>query len=110
MTQSSDRRRNGRFLTQFEALLSNGRDEGTGILVDISLRGAAFRDATVTPPLGAVVRAYVFVNPVSPFELSGRVVRREEGGFFAMEYEKLRPEVARLVEDVAALVAVPKRS
>jgi hypothetical protein len=46
---------------------------------------------------------------VSPFELVGRVVRREEGAF-AIEYEKLEPEVRQLVEDVAGLVAVPRRS
>lgn len=109
MERTNDRRRSGRILTRFDALLSSGREEGSGVLADISLSGAAFTDASFAPPPGTVVRAYVFVTPVSPFELVGRVVRREETAF-AIEYEKLEPEVRQLVEDVAGLVAVPRRS
>lgn len=109
MTRTHDRRRSGRTLTRFEALLSSGRREGTGVLTDISLHGAAFVEASLAPPVDTVVRAFVFVNPVSPFELTGRVVRRHEDGF-AVEWEKLEPETRRLVEDVAGLVTVPRRS
>lgn len=109
MPHVPDRRRAGRILTRFEALLSSGREEGTGVLSDISTTGAAFADASVAPPPGTLVRAYVFVQPVSPFELVGRVVRRDDGGF-AIEYEKLDPDVRRLIEDVAGLVTVPRRS
>lgn len=108
MTDTRDRRRSGRILTRFEALLSSGREEGVGVLADISLCGAAFADTNLAPPLGTVVRAYVFVNPVQPFEIIGRVVRRQDDGF-ALEYEKLEPEVRQLVEDVAGLVTVPRR-
>jgi len=109
MTETLDRRRSGRTLTRFEALLSSGRQEGVGVLADISLDGAAFADTDLAPPPGTVVRAYVFVNPVQPVEVTGRVVRSEEAGF-ALEYEKLEPEVRQLVEDVTGLVAVPRRS
>lgn len=108
MSFPPDRRRSGRILTRFEALLSTGREEGTGVLSDISLSGAAFDDASLLPEPGTVVRAYVFVSPIAPFEVIGRVVRRRDGGF-AIEYEKLDPEIQRLVEDVAGLVSVPRR-
>lgn len=108
MTQTTDRRRSRRILTRFDALLSSGREEGTGVLADISLGGASFTDATFAPPTGTVVRAYVFVSPVSPFELVGRVVRSEDQSF-AIEYEKLEEETRRLVEDVAGLVSVPRQ-
>ncbi|MDX1648535.1 MAG: PilZ domain-containing protein [Myxococcota bacterium] len=108
MSQTTERRRSRRILTRFDALLSSGREEGSGVLADISLNGAAFTDASFAPPPGTLVRAYVFVRPVSPFELVGRVVRRE-GDAFAIEYEKLEAETQRLVEDVAGLVSVPPR-
>ena len=49
------------------------------------------------------MRLYVFIQPVSPFELSGEVVRHE-GTTFAIRYSNLDPEIGRLVDDVAALV------
>jgi hypothetical protein len=50
------------------------------------------------------VRLYVFVQPVSPFELIGDVVRRGPRSF-AIEYTVDSPEVRRLVDDVAAIVS-----
>ena len=76
------------------------------MLVDISYSGALLENATPMPKLGADVRVYVFIQPVSPFELTGRVVRQTEEGF-AIEYKIEAPEVCRLVDDVAALVSVP---
>jgi hypothetical protein len=58
------------------------------------------------PELGTKVRLYVFIQPVSPFELSGEVVRCD-GTSFAIRYSNLDAEVGRLVDDVAALVIEP---
>ncbi len=103
--ESSNRRRAGRIPTQFESLYSAGRCEGTGILTDISFTGAMIEGASLKPEIGKALRIYVFVQPVSPFEIVGTVVRHSEQGF-AIEYPSLSDEVRRLVEDAAAIVNV----
>jgi hypothetical protein len=104
----SNRRGHGRITTRFEVLYSDGRMEGAGVLVDISHSGALFGGTSLTPELGKTVRAYVFVQPVNPVELTGEVVRLTEDGF-AIHYELTDPEVKRLVDDAAAVVAQPLR-
>ena len=104
-----NRRGQGRIRTQFETLYSAGRSEGAGILADISYSGAMIAEASLRPDVGEKIRLYVFVQPVSPFELIGNVVRHTEDGY-AIEYEVLDPEVRRLVDDAAAIVTAPHRS
>jgi hypothetical protein len=104
-----NKRGEGRVRTQFETLYSAGRAEGAGILADISYSGALIAEASLRPDIGDKLRLYVFVQPVSPFELIGNVVRHTEGGF-AIEYEVLDPDVRRLVDDAAAIVTAPSRS
>jgi hypothetical protein len=99
-----DRRQHPRFRARFDALASAGRSEGAGILTDISYSGARLEESTLQPELGTKVRLYVFVRPVSPFELVGEVVRTSSAGF-AIAYQIESPEVRRLVDDVAALVS-----
>jgi hypothetical protein len=103
-----DNRRDLRIRTQFETLYSAGRMEGAGVLADISYSGARLDGVSHKPELGSVLRLYVFLHPVNPFELKGRVVRHTEKGF-AIEYKDLDPEIRRLVDDAAAVVAQPKR-
>ena len=103
--EGSNRRRAGRVPTQFESLYSAGRSEGTGVLTDISFTGAMIEGASLKPEIGKALRIYVFVQPVSPFEIVGTVVRHSEQGF-AIEYPSLSDEVRRLVEDAAAIVNV----
>lgn len=98
-----EKRKNLRFKTRFDTLVSAGACEGAGTLVDISYSGARLEEASFKPQLGANVRLYVFVQPVLPFELVGHVVRVTENGF-AMEYDVADPEVRRLVDDVASIV------
>ena len=95
--------RQNRIKTTFDALYSLGKREGAGVLVDLSYTGARFDHPSIVPPLGTEVRVYVFVMPVAPFELCGRVVRHTEGGF-AIEYEEVDDAAKRLVDDAAALV------
>lgn len=99
-----DQRKHPRFRTRFDALCSSGRAEGAGTLIDISYSGAQLEEATIRPALGTELRLYVFVQPVSPFELVGRVVRHSETGF-AIAYTVETPEARSLVDDVAAIVA-----
>jgi hypothetical protein len=99
-----DRRSTPRFRTRFDSLYSAGHEEGTGVLTDVSYSGACVEKSTVLPPLGSHVRIYVFIQPVSPFELQGRVVRHAGDGF-AIEYSLDDPKIRQLVDDVAGIVA-----
>jgi hypothetical protein len=103
-----DRRRDPRFRVSFDALFSSGRREGAGQLADLSCSGARIEGVSLRPPIGTPVRVYVFVQPVAPFQLTGRVVRETDNGF-AIEYE-VDDAVRRLVEDAAAVVSVPRAS
>ena len=107
--EKRDRRRDGRVRTRFESIYSAGRTEGTGVLADISYSGALIEGVSLKPELGKPVRIYVFVQPVSPFELRGIVARHTDDGF-AIEYPTVDEEVRRLVDDAAAVVNVPTRA
>ncbi len=102
----SERRREARVQTRFESLCSAGRSEGTGILSDISYSGALISDASLLPEIGKLLRIYVFVQPVAPFEIVGTVVRHTEDGF-AIEYDVQSSELKRFVDDAAAMVDLP---
>ncbi len=101
-----ERRKHPRFKTKFDTLCSTGEREGAGVLVNLSRSGACLGSVAELPELGTKVRLYIFIQPVCPFELSGEVVRHDESSF-AIRYSNLDPEVGRLVDDVAALVAGP---
>lgn len=106
MGRREENRRGVRIKTRFETLVACDEEHGAGVLADISYCGALLTGTSVKPPLGAAVRLYVFLQPVCPFELVGRVTRHTENGF-AVEYEKPDPDVQRLVDDAAAMVAIP---
>lgn len=108
MSKPTDHRRDLRVRTAFETLYAAGRKEGAGRLADISYHGARVEvdNAASLPPIGSTVRLYVFLQPVSPFEIEGEVVRHGESGF-AMEYKEVDPELRHLVDDAAALVSPP---
>jgi hypothetical protein len=64
------------------------------------------------PKIGTRVALFVYLKPPSafgapsPFEVSGHVVRHSSDGF-AIEYDdNLDPDVRRMVDDAAAVVAV----
>ncbi len=102
----TDRRQNKRVQTQFESLYSAGRSEGTGILSNISYSGALIDSASLLPEVGKLLRIYVFVQPVDPFEMVGTVVRHIENGF-AIAYEAQSSELRQLVDDAAAMLDPP---
>ncbi|HBZ69139.1 MAG TPA: hypothetical protein DEP35_05080 [Deltaproteobacteria bacterium] len=101
-----DRRWNSRIRTHFEILYSSGREDGSGILANISYNGALLIQTSVQPRLGSQVRVFVLLREDSPFEVVGKVVRLVEDGF-AIEYAGLGPEMRSLVDDAAAVVANP---
>jgi hypothetical protein len=104
-----EKRRDLRIKTRFETLYSEDRHEGVGVLADISYSGVLIEGASLLPEVGSKVRLYVFLQPVSPYELIGQVVRTMPDGF-AIEYNEPTPEIRALVDDLAAIVAVPPHS
>jgi hypothetical protein len=107
MKRLADRRWNSRIRTHFEISYSSGREDGSGILANISYSGALLTQTSVQPRLGSQVRVFVLLNEDAPFEVVGKVVRHVEDGF-AIEYADLSPEVRRLIDDAAAMVANPR--
>jgi hypothetical protein len=88
--------------------------EDDGMLADISYSGALIEGTTMQPEIGTRVVLYVYLKPPSafeakaPFELTGHIVRHSSTGF-AIEYEdNLDPDVRRMVDDAAAVVAGPR--
>lgn len=101
-----EKRKEPRFRAQFDALFSTGPAEGAGLLVDLSYSGAHIEAASLRPEVGTIVRLYVFVQPVAPFQIEGHVTRTTDSGF-ALVYSIDDPEIRRLVDDVSAIVAAP---
>lgn len=101
-----NRRGDGRVQTRFESLYSAGKNEGAGTLSNISYSGAHLEGVSIQPELEKPLRLFVFIQPVSPFELVGTVVRHTDDGF-AIEFSELSDEIKRFVDDVAAIVNVP---
>jgi len=100
---SMDKRKDLRFRTRYDALYASGSREGSAVLADLSYTGARLETATLQPGMGTMVRLYVFVQPVQPFELIGHVVRYTDSGF-AIAIDRCDAEVRRLVDDVGAIV------
>ena len=114
MTATTHRGRADRISIRLEAFYSFGRVEDNGMLADISYSGALIEGTTMRPEIGARVALYVYLKPpstfeaVTPFQLTGHVVRHSSTGF-AIEYEdNLDPDVRRMVDDAAAVVAGPR--
>ena len=102
-----ERRKDIRFRARFDALISSGPAEGAGVLAELSYSAARVDEVSLRPDLGTSVRLYVFVQPVSPFELVGSVTRHTESGFVIL-YEISDPEMRRMVDDVSAMVTDPQ--
>ncbi len=116
MTETTKRRPDNRIPIHLAAFYSSGRIEADGLLANISYSGALIEDTTVRPAIGTFVVLYVYLKPpgafeaATPFELVGHVVRHSSAGF-AIEYkDNLDPDVRRMVEDAAAVVAVPPKN
>ena len=114
MTQTTPKRRGDRIFIRLEAFYSFGRMEDEGMLADISYSGALIEGAAMQPEIGTNITIYVYLEPpsafkaVTPFKLAGHVVRHGPTGF-AIEFEdNLDPDVRRMVDDAAAIVAVTR--
>ncbi len=114
MTATTRRGRDDRISIRLEAFYSFGRVEDNGMLADISYSGALIEGTTMQPEIGTRVVLNVYLKPPSafeaatPFQLTGHVVRHSSTGF-AIEYEdNLDPDLRGMVDDAAAIVAVPR--
>ena len=114
MTATANKCRDDRISIRLEAYYSHGRMEDDGMLTDISYSGALIEGTTMQPEIGMRVVLYVYLKPPSafeaatPFKLIGHVVRHSSTGF-AIEYEdNLDPDLRGMVDDAAAIVAVPR--
>jgi PilZ domain len=104
MDMAKPSRRSPRIRTWFETHFSSQRQEGEGILADISYTGARVEDSELRPKIGAQVILYVSLpEQDKPFQLEGKVARQTTRGF-AIEYERPGPDVRRGVDRVAELV------
>ncbi len=111
MTEMTNRRRGYRVSVRLETYCSEDLVEVVGVLANISYSGALIEDTTMQPEIGTPIVLYVFLKPpgafkaVSPFKLTGHVVRHSSTGF-AIEYEhNFDPWVRRMVDDAAAIIA-----
>ncbi len=92
-----------RIETRFETLYSAGREEGSGVLVNISYSGALLESTSMCPKVGSDVRVHVFYQHEAPVEAIGRVVRHTGSGF-AIEFAELDPKIRDLVETLSPIV------
>jgi hypothetical protein len=112
MTETTNKRSDKRIPTELELFYYARRVDAVGVLANISYSGALIEDTRVRPKIGSFVVLYVHLEPPSafaaetPFEVVGHVVRHSPAGF-AIEY-KDNPDVRRMVDDAAAIVAVPR--
>ncbi len=114
MTATTNKCRDDRISIRLEAFYSFGRMEDEVMLANISYSGALIEGTTMQPEIGTHITIYVYLEPpsafkaVAPFKLAGHVVRHSSAGF-AIEYEdNLDPDVRRMVDDAAAIIAVTR--
>jgi hypothetical protein len=77
--------------------------EGRGSLADLSTLGARLEDASSQPQIGAEIELDIELVPLPKITTKGVVQRRTWDGF-AVAFSGDDPELARFVEDAAALV------
>ena len=114
MTATTDRRRGYRISIRLEVSCSEDIVEVIGVLANISYSGALIEDTSMQPEIGTPIVLYLYLKPpgafkaVSPFKLTGHVVRHSSTGF-AIEYEhNFDPYVRRMVDDAAAIIAIQR--
>ena len=108
MIQESEIRRSPRIRTWFETHFSSQRQEGEGVLADVSYTGARVEDTGIQPSVGALAILYVCLpDDPKPFQLEGKVTRHTDAGF-AIEYEKPDEHTRRGVDRIAEMVGLPE--
>ncbi len=111
MTEMTKRRRGYRIAIRLEVYDSEDLVEVVGVLANISYSGALIEGTSMQPEIGTPIALYLFLKPpgafkaVSPFKLTGHVIRHSSTGF-AIEYiDRFDPYVRRMLDDAAAILA-----
>ena len=114
MTTTTTKRRGDRIPAPLKVYCSFEQVEGSATLVNISYSGALLEHTTMRPGIGTPINLYLFLKPprgsgaVAPSELPGMVVRHSSDGFAVKFEDNLDPDVRQMVDDAAAVVAVPR--
>jgi hypothetical protein len=110
----TNKRRNDRISIRLKTYGSFGRVELVGVLTNISYSGTLTEYTTIQPAIGTPIVLHVHLKPPSafevatPFDLEGRVVRHSPTGFAIVHEDNLDPDVRRMVDDAAEVVAIPR--
>ena len=90
---SKERRRGERRQIEFEVVYNAGREEGVGVLVDISNSGALLEHTSLQPKLGTEVQLNLLLDgDHGPVPLIGRVTRHTTTGFAIEITQWFKPE------------------
>ena len=113
MTETTNRHPKNRTPTSLKTYYSFDLVDGVGMLADVSYSGALIEGISTRPEIGTLIILCVYLNSplgsgkVLTFELSGVVVRLSSTGF-AIEYEdNHEPDVRRMLNVAAAIMAGP---
>ena len=112
MTATTKKERGDRFSIPLEVYCSFERVEGTATLANISYTGALVKDIVIRPEIGTRIKLYVHLKPPGAFEAATpfvvtSVVSRHSSDGFAVKFEDNHdPELRRIVDDAAAIVAI----
>ncbi len=114
MTETTNRRPKNRTPTSLKAYYSFDLVDGVGVLADVSYSGALIEGISTRPEIGTPIALCVYLKSplgsgkVLTFELSGVVVRLSSTGFAVKYEDNHEPDVRRMLDDAAAIVAVPR--
>ena len=98
-----NRRDSGRFEADFECLCAGVHQKGSGVIEDISYRGALIGTTRVVPDRGELVGLGLELANLGAVVLIGRMVRLTISGF-AIEFDHLDARAKEFVDSVAAIV------
>ncbi len=114
MTETTDRRHANRVRISLKAYYSHGLGDGVGVLADISYSGALIEDISTRPEIGSLIVLSVYLKSplgfgkVTLFEVSGVVVRHSSTGFAVKYEDNHEPDVRRMLDAAAAIMAGPR--
>jgi hypothetical protein len=113
MTDTTDKRAD-RFPIPLKVYCSFERVEGIASLSNISYTGALLENTAMRPEIGTRIQLYVYLKSpranitAKPSELTGVVARHSSDGF-AVEFKNSHdPDLRRMVDDAAAIVATQR--
>ena len=114
MTETTNERRADRFAAPLKVYCSFERVEGIASLTNVSYTGALLEDTPMRPEVGTRIQLYVHLKPpcaieaAAPSKLIAIVVRHSSNGFAVKFEDSHNPDLRRMVDDAAAIVAAKR--